>query len=866
MTINSIYTSRLIVLLIKQLLQITKIVGALVIVILFSNVVFAQAPQAAQMQSAIPKKLDGLYSSVKINNLSPVVKSTAVHLPKGFPTQGKEYHEVPQKRTIYSRTFTDGHSGVIVQQSAVHLNYFDKQGLLQPVNTKLSAQSSSNVISKNNWAAREQEFPTYLYGDGSTALSTDTDNLIRFNVNCKINNKAIDVADFTVGEDGMRINNAVEGITKTIVFHENAFETDYIITHPIDLNNQDLIITEEIELPAASVIEPLFVDENAVVNDSANLLNPSINASLINSPSPEERGLRGEVFVVYSTNRKEQARFRAPIFYDANKQALKGEYILMRETNKIILKLQVPNHWLNVPNRMYPVTIDPLVTGPISNYPTNFVNSCASPAYAMDSMLVTIPAGITIASLIVEDSYFADALSTPQALMTHGTMLLASHCGAVTFSCQGSVADSSGYCYLNPNTDVKDNLACCFAPSCTAQIFYLIHGLTRDAYGTGCNQNYIYYSPFSQWPFSAFITGNTVETGQTEWSVFPTTICSDSCTISLKVTTQYGVPPYTITHPWAASADQYGTATDGCTTFGKDTIQLSIPSCPATCGTSSSLTIPPPLIVDACGDTVTGLVSKTITFKPVPIATASVQEVCTGANIDIPLSACVTGSTFQWLGSDGSSGTGNISDVAPSNVISPLSLSYAVIPTAGGCVGDTLAISLQVDPLPILTVSAGDTIDPGIAVPFTVSGALTYAWTPTTALSCVDCPTPIATPVVSTNYIIAGTNEYGCISYDTIGITVNQGTEVLYIPNSFSPNSNELNDKFFLYGTSIKKVSFKIFDRWGELLFETTDYTKGWDGKYHNKDVEPGVYVYHVVCEFMSGAHTQRNGTITIFR
>jgi gliding motility-associated-like protein len=478
-------------------------------------------------------------------------------------------------------------------------------------------------------------------------------------------------------------------------------------------------------------------------------------------------------------------------------------------------------------------------------------------------MQVTIPAGITITSFIVEDSYFADALSTPAALMRHGTMELSTACGTVTFSCQGTASDSSGTCYLVPNTDVKTDLACCFSPSCTDQTFYITHGLSRDTYGPGCNQNYIYYSPFSTWPFSAFIVGKTVETTQTQWSVFPATICSDSCTIYLKATTKYGVPPYTITHPWATGASQFGSFS-GCNSIGTDTITLVIPGCPSTCGTNPTLIIPAPTIVDACGDSVSGLTSKTIIINPVPVATATVREVCAGAPFTIPVSSCVTGSSYTWTGDNGSNGVGNISDVAQTNVTSPTLINYSIIPTANGCVGAAISVSADINPLPILIASPNDTIDPGISVPLNATGGLTYSWTPTTALSCATCANPIAAPVVSTTYIVTGNNEYECSSSDTLTLIVNQGTEVLYIPNSFTPNSNDLNDLFCVYGTSIKKIDLEIFDRWGELLFKTTDITMGWDGTFHGKPVEKGVYVYSIRCEWESGTHTYRTGTVTI--
>ncbi|MES2286585.1 MAG: gliding motility-associated C-terminal domain-containing protein [Bacteroidota bacterium] len=823
--------------------------------IFFFNYCKAQNTVRALMETSVNKKLFGLYSSKRPSD--PLIKNSADStdiFPSNFPSTYQHYKEEIDKRTLTSRTFKDNKGDVVIQYSSQHLNYLNKENKFDLLNTKLSLFSQTpsgekdrehNSVHSLSWASLQQQYPTYLYKDGSTALSSDEKNKIIFNKNCKINGDEINYSDYTVGEQGMFINNVIADIDKKIIFDENTIETDYIIRNPINTNNKDLVISEEIELPEGYYVTALPYSLQG--GRRANILG-------------------GEVFVVYSPGGIEKAKFSAPVFYDANKIILVGKYNLVKHQDKIVLEIIIPEQWLNDPNRSYPVTIDPVVTGPVSNYPVIFMNSCVLPNYALDSMLITIPAGITISQFIVEDSYFADALSSPAALMTHGRMALATVCGAVTFSCQGTTADSSGTCYLVPNTDLKENLACCFTPSCAVQTFYLTHGLARDSYGPGCNQDYIYYSPLGNWPFSAFIVGKTVETAQAQWSVFPTTVCSDSCTIFLKVNTNYGVPPYTITHPWATGPSQYGSSPDGCTSNGSDTIALTIPGCPTTCSTTPTLSIPAPFIVDVCGDSVTGLSAKSITIKPVPVATAGPVSVCSGSPFNIPVSSCVTGSTFQWTGSNGTSGTGNISDNVLNTGTSAITINYSVIPTASGCIGQPISVSAEIDTLPVINGGLNDTIEPGISTQLNAIGGFTYTWTPTSGLSCVNCPDPLATPVITTTYYVTGTNESGCSGGDTIDIFVTQGGEVLYIPNSFTPNDNKLNDLFYAYGTSLRIFDLQIYDRWGELIFRTNDIKQGWDGKYKGKMVEGGVYVYTVSCEWLSGVEAYRNGIVTVLR
>ncbi|MCE9537846.1 MAG: gliding motility-associated C-terminal domain-containing protein [Bacteroidetes bacterium] len=844
------------------------------------NRTFSQIqPQVVMVNGTDNFKLSGIYSSNNFSVSSNNLSTDTATLPSDFPNKGNHYSEVIDKRTPTSRTFEDNKGGIIIKYSYNNLNYLDKKNKFQLINSKLKIFDFNPSLSpkdrgeKVHWAALEQQYPTYLNNDGSTALTSDEKNKIIFNLGCKINDSEINFSDFTVGEDGMFINNVIAGVDKKIIFNENAIETDYILRHPINLANQDLIISEEIELPEGYYLS------------SSSSFNPLSKEDGQVPISHLEKGLKGEDFVVYSSKGIEQARFKTPMFYDAAKSVAFGNYSLIQEdvtSNcspkkkggvKYILQIIIPEKWLNDPDRIYPITIDPLVTGPTSSYPASFINSCLLPNYAYDSILVTIPPKITIVNFFVSACYWADA--PMGALMNRGFMSLSTPCNTNIYSCQGTTADSSGLCYLVgsnmlPPADLSPSLACCFTPSCSSQTFYLRYGLARNSYGPGCNQDYIYYSPFSAATynsvFSAYIVGRTVETAQAEWSVFPTTVCSDSCTVFLEVNTSYGVPPYTITHPWATGSSQYGSSPDGCTSTGSDTIALTIPGCPTTCGTTPTLSIPPPLIIDVCGDSVTGLSSKSITIKPVPVATAGPVSTCSGSPFNIPVSSCVTGSTFQWMGSNGTSGTGNINDNVLNTGTSAITINYSVIPTASGCIGQPINVSAEIDTLPVIDGGLNDTIEPGISTQLNAIGGLTYSWTPTAGLSCTDCPDPLATPVLTTVYYVTGTNESGCSSGDTVEISVTQGGEVLYIPNSFTPNDNKLNDLFYAYGTSIRIFDLQIYDRWGELIFRTNDIKQGWDGKYKGKMVEGGVYVYSVNCEWLSGVAANRNGIVTVLR
>jgi gliding motility-associated-like protein len=106
-----------------------------------------------------------------------------------------------------------------------------------------------------------------------------------------------------------------------------------------------------------------------------------------------------------------------------------------------------------------------------------------------------------------------------------------------------------------------------------------------------------------------------------------------------------------------------------------------------------------------------------------------------------------------------------------------------------------------------------------------------------------------------------------CILTDTIEVTGNIGEAAVYIPNSFTPNGDGLNDNFSGYGESFSSFHLLIFNRWGELIFETTD-PNGWDGNFNGAKVTDDVYVYKLTytSACTGGKFVDRLGHVTLIR
>ena len=86
----------------------------------------------------------------------------------------------------------------------------------------------------------------------------------------------------------------------------------------------------------------------------------------------------------------------------------------------------------------------------------------------------------------------------------------------------------------------------------------------------------------------------------------------------------------------------------------------------------------------------------------------------------------------------------------------------------------------------------------------------------------------------------------------------------VYIPNAFTPDGDGLNDIFIPVGKGITEYTLQIFDRWGELIFQSSDFNKGWDGTYKSEPVPMGSYVYKISAKGNGSRIIEKNGSITV--
>jgi gliding motility-associated-like protein len=112
--------------------------------------------------------------------------------------------------------------------------------------------------------------------------------------------------------------------------------------------------------------------------------------------------------------------------------------------------------------------------------------------------------------------------------------------------------------------------------------------------------------------------------------------------------------------------------------------------------------------------------------------------------------------------------------------------------------------------------------------------------------------------------LVARTTE-GCT--DTVCKTVEADIHTAVdIPTGFSPNGDGNNDVLYVRGGAIETMNLKIFNRWGEMVFESSDLAVGWDGTYKGKPQEMDAYAYVLDVTFVDGTSARKKGNVTLLR
>lgn len=140
-------------------------------------------------------------------------------------------------------------------------------------------------------------------------------------------------------------------------------------------------------------------------------------------------------------------------------------------------------------------------------------------------------------------------------------------------------------------------------------------------------------------------------------------------------------------------------------------------------------------------------------------------------------------------------------------------------------------------------------------------------WDPFLYLSCGLCTDPFSNAEESIEYTVELEDENGCTTSASNKIKVIPDENSVFIPSAFTPNGDNLNDILYVRSSRLSSLVFEIFDRWGKMVFRSTDQENGWLGTYPNgKKANEGVYMYVLEADFDNGKTKVFKGNVTLLR
>ena len=191
---------------------------------------------------------------------------------------------------------------------------------------------------------------------------------------------------------------------------------------------------------------------------------------------------------------------------------------------------------------------------------------------------------------------------------------------------------------------------------------------------------------------------------------------------------------------------------------------------------------------------------------------------------------------------------------------------FISVSDSNGCT-DTSSFEIEQPSQGVLEITPSfSVITLGDSIPFNANPSIgNFEWNPPVNLSCDTCANPTAYPEFDITYIITLDDGTGCLLRDTVTVQVNQPE--IYVPSAFTPNGDGENDFLHVMDKNIGEfISLRIFNRWGNLLFETNDITQGWDGHFKGEPQEVDTYIYDLEIVLPTGQSANVNGHVLLLK
>ena len=193
------------------------------------------------------------------------------------------------------------------------------------------------------------------------------------------------------------------------------------------------------------------------------------------------------------------------------------------------------------------------------------------------------------------------------------------------------------------------------------------------------------------------------------------------------------------------------------------------------------------------------------------------------------------------------------------------------------CTWDTTLTIVQAPPVavslgPDIELILGESVQLNAITNLAPADIQSFSWDPTDWLSCTDCFGPFATPLDNITYTFTIVDRNGCLGQDQISLVVDKRPNI-YVPSGFSPNGDGQNDVITVFaGPGVVLIDiFRIYDRWGDKVFEDggfepNDLTRGWNGVFRGKPMDPAVFAFYIKATLLNGEQVLIKGDITLVR
>lgn len=150
-----------------------------------------------------------------------------------------------------------------------------------------------------------------------------------------------------------------------------------------------------------------------------------------------------------------------------------------------------------------------------------------------------------------------------------------------------------------------------------------------------------------------------------------------------------------------------------------------------------------------------------------------------------------------------------------------------------------------------------------------ISDSILYTWSPSDNIVPTSGAVVQASPEMSMTYTVIGTDSYGCSKSDTVYLQVKDyicGDPFVYVPNAFSPNGDGVNDVLKVHSQVLEEFTLLIFNRWGQIVWETSDASDTWDGTFNGELLSPAVFDFYLRGTCYSKEKIELKGNINLIR